>query len=191
LSNSETGGGSFNMEMFFYDSYCTNGCVFGQQNMFSFRRRHLGSKIDQRLVGSNLQIQSEKTAKLENELILSQVNDAISSFSDVSLVANMADQLRAAANTPKVQNPVAAVEAVAQELSLKESEKDSMLETFLRDRDYSKWGMASAVTEIANNEKIVSYDRANELEELGGKLLNLTGQQWDRFVKAEKQAVAA
>ena len=102
----------------------------------------------------------------------------------------MGDKLRAAANTPDVKEPVAAVQLAVKELELRESEGDSILETFIKDGDYSKWGLASAVTSVANNDD-TTYERACELEDVGAQVLELNLNQWTRFVEAEKVPVAA
>lgn len=186
LSNSETGGGAFKVEGFFYDDYCTNGCVFGVCDLISFKRTHIGGRI---AGNSNLELISQQTQIKENELILSQVDDAMRTLSDPANVKTMADALKDAASTPEVKDPIGAVELMASNLQLRDKEKNSMLETFLRDQDYTKFGMASAVTEVANNESIISYSRACEIEDLGGKVLNLNASAWSRYVEAE--AVAA
>lgn len=185
LSNSETGGGALKIEAFFYDSYCTNGCVWGIDKAFEFKRTHVGGKL---VSDAGLEVFSDATKKQEDELIVAQLTDAVKTISSPEAVAKLADTLRAAAATEFTKNPVQAVELAVKELPIREVEKDSILQTFLRDQDFSKFGLASAVTEVANNAEIASYDRANELEDLGGQILQLNAVQWNRYVNAEKIA---
>lgn len=187
LSNSETGAGAFKIEAFFYDSYCTNGCVFGVCNLFNFKRTHIGGRV---AGDSNLQLTSQRTQSIENQLILSQVDDAMSTLANPENVRTMAEALKTAANTPKVRNPIAAVELLATNLQLREKEKNSMLETFLRDQDYTQFGLSSALTEVANNESVASYARACEIEEFGGSVLSLNQSAWRRYVEAEPAQAA-
>ena len=100
----------------------------------------------------------------------------------------MADNLRALTQTEQAKNPIAAVDYLVQELPIKEKEKDSILTTFLRDGDFSQFGMASAVTEVANNPELANLDRVNELETIGGKILDLDLRQWGKIANAEKVA---
>ncbi len=181
LSNSETGAGAFKIEAFFYDSYCTNGCVYGVENLFNLKRSHLGCRLDG---NSNLLLTSDRTRELENQAILSRITDAVTTLTDVDNARAMANKLRAAATTPQVTNPVAAVELLASSYQLRDKEKHSILETFLRDRDYTQFGLSSALTEAANNESIVTYARACELETLGGKVLDINPGTWKRFAEA-------
>lgn len=58
-----------------------------------------------------------------------------------------------------------------------------VVKSFVGDRDYSKWGMADAVTQVANETR--SYERATELELMGGKIIDMPPSQWSRYVSAE------
>ena len=185
LSNSEVGRGSLKIETFFFDSYCTNGCVWGVEDAFSFSRSHVGGRL---IEGVDFQVVSDDSRELADKLIISQVNDAMKAISNPENVAQMADKLRQAANSPVCKEPVAAVEKAVKELGLNEKEKDSILNTFLRDQDFSKWGLASAITEAANKSDVATYDRANDLEEIGGKVLAMPMNIWNGFVTAERVA---
>ncbi len=187
MSNSETGHGSLKLEAFFYDGYCLNGQVYNVEEAFSFRRTHLGGRL---IEGVDFEVLSEKSRKLEDATIISQISDVMGAIAKPEFAQAMGDKLRAAANTPNVKEPVAAVELAVKELELREGESDSILETFIKDGDYSKWGLASAVTSVANDDD-TTYERACELENIGAKVLELSLQQWTRFVVAEKVPVAA
>ncbi len=187
MSNSETGHGSLKLEGFFYDGYCLNGQVYNVEEAFSFRRTHLGGRL---IEGVDFEVLSEKSKELEDATIISQVSDVMGALAKPEFAQAMGDKLRAAANTPDVKEPVAAVELAVKELELREGESDSILETFIKDGDYSKWGLASAVTSVANSDD-TTYERACELEDVGAKVMQLNLQQWTRFVEAEKVPVAA
>lgn len=181
MANSETGHGSLNIRGFFYDSYCTNGCVFGQQDAFTYSRTHLGGRL---IEGVDYEVLSDESRALEDRTIISQVSDVMRAMGSKEFSDKLGDKLRAAAHTERVERPTAAVDLAVKELDLKESERDSILETFIADRDYTQWGLASAVTAQANDEQI-SYERACELEDIGGKILSMQLQQWSKFVHAE------
>lgn len=177
MTNSETGRGSFKVEAFFFDSYCLNGCVFGTKDAFSLSRTHLGGKL---IEGQDFEIISRDTQKAEEDLIGKQVRDMIAAIANPDNVQKMADRLRETANTPLVTKPVAAVELAVKNLALREVEKDGILETFLRDQDYTQYGLAAAVTEQANDSKKASFTRACELEDIGAKILSMSLKEWTR-----------
>ena len=181
MSNSETGQGSLGITGFFYDDYCTNGCVFGAQDAFAFSRSHLGGRL---IEGTDYAVISEETRKKEDALIISEVTDVMNAIADPEFSKAMGDKLRAAASTESVKDPVATVDKAVKELDVLESERNSVLETFIRDGDYSKFGLASAITEVANNDN-TSYPRACELEDLGAKVLEMDLRRWNTYVHAE------
>lgn len=185
LSNSETGQGAYRVEAFFYDSYCKNGAVFGRKEIFSFERNHLGGRL---IEGVEYSVVSESTQRLQGDLLKSQTHDTIAALCSPERVDMMADALRRAATSVPVKHPVAAVDMAIKALPLRESERESILETFLRDQDYTQYGLAAAVTEVANSENKATFKRACELETIGGLILDLNPAQWDRYVEAELAA---
>jgi len=184
MSNSETGSGTLAIEGFFYDGYCLNGCVFGRVEAFSFKRTHLGGRL---IEGVDFEVISDKSRELEDKAIISQVSDVMASMANPEFAQKMVDRLRATTLTGDVQSPVNAVDFAVKELDLREDEKEGILTTFIEDRDYSQWGLASAITQIANKNE-TSYERACELENVGANIIDLNQVQWNRFVQAEKVA---
>ena len=148
------------------------------------QRRHLGSRL---IEGECFEVLSDATRALEDKAVISAVNDGLHALSDPSRVAAKADKLRATSESEAAQFPIAAVDLAVKELDLRESERDGILETFLRDNDHTQFGLASAVTEQANSTE-VPYARACELEDIGGQILQLSMQRWTQIAHA---AVAA
>lgn len=184
ISNSETGQGGFTVEGFLFDSYCLNGYVWGVEQAFSFNRRHVGGKL---VEGQDFEIFTDETRRMQDELIVAEARDAMTTMIDPERVRAMGERLVAIKAGEKAGSPIAAVEVTVKELDIRESEKDSILETFLRDGDYSQWGMAAAVTEVANSDD-VTYDRACELENIGGQLIAMDLNRWTKIATAEKVA---
>jgi len=176
LSNSETGNGSLKFEGFFYDGYCTNGCVFGKESVFTFSRNHIGGKL---IEGTDFEIVSDDTRKKQDAAIVAEVRDGIQALANPEFVGQMVEQLRAAANTSQAANPTATVDMAIKELDLRDSERESILTTFLQDGDYSQFGLHAAVTQVANDPKLADYDRACELEDIGAQILAFNLRQWE------------
>lgn len=180
ISNSETGKGAFHISGFFFRDFCWNGCVFGKHEAFSYSRRHLGAKFD---IGEV--VFSEATRRKQRELIVAEMGDALKAMTSPDTVTKMGDRLRALKDGTQVSDPVAAVDLLVREVSdLRKADQTSILESFIKDQDYSQWGMVNAVTQLANADEI-SYDRSCEIEELGAKLVSLNSQQWNRYAMAE------
>lgn len=187
LSNSEIGTGSLNISAFFFRSFCHNGCVFGKTDAFSFKRTHLGGTL---IEGADFEVMSDKSKRLEDEAMLSQVTDVMHAIATPEFVDQMGNKLRSLKSGEAIKNPVPAVELLAKDHGLTQGEADQVLQNLIEDRDYSRWGMVNAVTKVANTEK-VDYDRASDLEVLGSKLIDITNMQWKRLVEAEPVTIAA
>lgn len=184
MGNSETGAGTMVIEGFFFDGYCLNGCVFGKIDAFTFKRTHLGGRL---IEGVDFEVISDESRELEDKAIISQVSDVMKALAKPEFAQKMVDRLRATTETGDVQSPVNAVDMAVHELDLRDDEKESILTTFIEDRDYSQWGLASAITQVANLEA-TTYERSCELENVGANVIDLNQLQWNRFIQAEKIA---
>lgn len=187
LRNSEIGAGSAEISAFFYRDFCYNGCVFGKADAFSYRRVHLGGTL---IEGTDFEVMSDKSKKLEDEVILSQVTDVMHAIATPEFVNMMGNKLRSLKEGTTIENPVPAIEVLAKENGLTQTESDQVLQNLIEDRDYSRWGMVNAVTKVANSDA-VDYDRASDLEVLGSRLIDINAASWKRISEAVPVAIAA
>src|SRR6266851_4456893 len=79
--------------------------------------------------------------------------------------------LREAAGIRILGDPTKAVEQLQTRFNLNNDEKGSVLRALVEGGDLSMWGLANAVTRIA--EEAPTYDRATDLEAIGGPVLAL------------------
>jgi hypothetical protein len=184
MGNSETGRGKTFIRGFFYRDYCTNGCVFGSEDAFEFSRTHLGGRL---LDGIDYEIMSDTSKALEDKAIVSQVSDVMHALADREFHQKMADRLRSLTHTSALRRPVAAMQQLAKDMDLSQSETDQALTNLLTDNDLTQWGAVNAVTRLANDAE--DYERANELEKVGAAIIDLNRNQWTRY--AELETVAA
>lgn len=182
LTNSEVGRGSLQLKSFFYRDYCTNGCVFGAQDMFNFKRTHVGKQIE----GIDYQVFSDETLAADDALLMNQLTDVVKAASDPVFFEKMVAKLRQTTETEQIRDPEAAVQLLAKEFDLRDTERKQALYNLIEDRDMTLFGAFNAVTKIANETE--SYDRASDLEEIGGKLIDLSMRDWHRIATAEKVA---
>jgi len=187
LRNSEIGSGSVSIAAFFYRSFCYNGCVFGKTDAFEYKRVHLGGAL---IEGVDFEVLSDKSKKHEDETILSQVHDVMHAIATPEFVNQMGDKLRSLREGDGIKYPIPAIELLAKDHGLNQTESDEVLKNLIEDRDYSRWGVVNAVTKVANSE-VVDYDRAADLEVIGSKLIDITNANWKRMVEAVPVAIAA
>ncbi len=75
-----------------------------------------------------------------------------------------------------------AVEVLGNTTGLLQGEQDGILSKLISGADLTQYGLVQAVT--AYSQDVESYDRASELEELGGKLVDLSPSEWQPIAVA-------
>lgn len=177
ISNSEVGLGSLSVQPLVFRLVCTNGMVMNDSGL---SRYHVGGKVGD---GANIEaLLRDETKAADDRALMLKLQDVVrASLSQIQFDAALA-KMRAAAEGVTVARPVQAVESLAKSFTLSTSEKDSVLSNLIRGQDYSRWGMLNAVTAVANDHE--SYDRATELEEMGGRILDLAANDWRLIAEA-------
>jgi hypothetical protein len=94
------------------------------------------------------------------------------------------DMRRATEPETKVENPVAATQALAATYDLTEREEQSVLRFLVEGGDLTQWGVANAVTAAAKDAE--GYDRLVEMEEIGGALVEMPRREWGAIREAEE-----
>jgi len=191
MGNSEVGKSTFYIRGFLYNGFCLNGQVYGTTETMALKQVHIGSKLG---LTDDL-VLSEDTQRKEDDLIISAARDVLVHLSSPDFTKKVGERVAMLRGTKAVKDPHAAVEAITKELRLSDVESKGVLESFIRDQDYTQWGMVNAVTEQANPvnrlgaTRDVSYPRASKIEEMGNKIINLPANRWNRI--AETVAIAA
>lgn len=93
------------------------------------------------------------------------------------------EQYREANERTMGEDPVTVVEKIAERFALVESERSSVLKHSMQGADLSAWGLANAITGIGGDVK--DYDRANELEALDGKVIELAPSECRHMAEAK------
>jgi hypothetical protein len=176
ISNSETGHGSIIVRQFIHRLVCLNGMTIDEAGT---SRRHVGSANAR----GELDYQSDTMVAMKQALT-KQLRDHVMDCVDEDKFKATVDKFNASAQDELDSSiePEDAIESVGKRFSLSESEVKQAKRSLLEDGDYSRWGFANAITNIAH--KSEDYDRATELQELGGNIINLNPKQWQRVALA-------
>ena len=177
ITNSEIGSGAFQVMPFWMRLWCLNGCASMVKGA-GVKRNHLGKTI----AGQGVIEYQQDTIAAAAQATLLECRDAVTAFADPKYFETFVETLRDATDSIVAERPVKAVEVLGKVIGLNDGEQESILERFIRGSDYSKYGMLNAVTNLANDTD--SYDRASELELLGGKVLDLNPTQWSEIALA-------
>ena len=177
ITNSEIGLGAVTVSPFMNFLACLNGMVLNKSGL---RAAHLGTRLD--VDDQIAALLADDTRKTLDRGVLLKVRDTVRSLLDPK-----AHQVRVDAMSEQTQqvvtgSPAAAIEVLANDFGLVEGEKASVLRHLIQGGDISRFGLMNAVTRTA--EDAASYDRATEIEAMGGRLLELPSKDWQRIAVA-------
>jgi len=180
ITNSEIGLGALDIRPMIYRLICTNGMVSGYTiSEGRMRKTHLGAQVQ---AGNDNIVFQDDTQAANDQALMLQIRDAIQQLSDPAQFMALMDKMRQSTEGQQIERPVQAVEALSKAFILPQSESDNILEQLIKGQDYSRWGMLNAVTVLANDYH--SYDRAVELETIGGRILNMPANTWNSIAEA-------
>lgn len=178
ISNSEVGLGAFQVRPLVYRLVCTNGMI---AETGGIRRNHVGRRVESN--GEDASIFQDDTLAADDRALALKMRDAVRDSMNAASFGNLLARMREATEGPRIEKPVKAVEVLQKAVPISQGEGESILERLIRDGDYSRWGMLNAITHLANDDA-VGYDRAVELQQIGGRLLTLNTSEWHRIAVA-------
>jgi hypothetical protein len=178
ISTSEVGRGNLMVESGVWTRACTNLATFGA----AMKRRHVGSKIQSSL-DSVEELLSDRTKELENAALMSKVRDVVrGAFNEAQFEATTRKLAGAAQDQIKPEQVVEVVERAGKRFSFSEIERKSVVAKLIGGGDLTRYGLHSAIT-LASQDLAIDYDRATELESIGGEVIELSTRDWREIVK--------
>jgi hypothetical protein len=170
ITNSEVGLGAITVKPFCLRLVCTNGMVRDKSVM---RAAHVGRKVEADEITALL---SDGTKRLEDMAVLSKVRDVIKAAFDETKFREWIDRMSNASEQEIGGDIPKVVELLAENYTLAADERSDVLKHLIQGGDLSRWGLANAVTRAAEDR--LSFDRATELETVGGALIDLPDSEW-------------
>jgi len=175
ISNSEVGQGSLLVQPLVYRLVCQNGMVAGD----SVRRYHVGRQIDS---DDALSVYRDETLVADDRAFWLKVSDVVRAAVSEVRFSSLLQQLRLSSEGPRLEQPQLGVEELGRRFHLTEGERDSVLRHLIEGGDLSQYGVLNAVTRASQD--VPDYERATELEALGGTVLAMDGAQWRNLAGA-------
>jgi len=178
ISNSEVGMGALSIQGGVYDQFCSNLASFGERSM---RRAHVGQK--QTIAEGDLYAMlSDKSKRLNNAALWSTVRDVVRAVFDRAKFDSLCDKIEGS-HADKIEGDVVkVVELSTRKLGLLEAEGKSVLKHLIEGSDLSRFGLYNAITRMSQD--VESYDRATELERIGGQVIELPKAEWKVLAEA-------
>jgi hypothetical protein len=165
IQNSEVGSGSLVIAPFSLRLSCTNGAT---HNALGMRKAHLGRAIVGEPGDVAAEFLSDEARQADDQAFFLKARDLLTATLSGEMLNRLLGSMREATED-KIREPEQTVEAVAVQIGLNETERTNVLRNLIEGADLSRWGMANAITRAA--EDAADYDRASELERLGGDLM--------------------
>ena len=175
IENSEVGHGAFSVKQMVFRLVCLNGLIRGE----TLRQTHVGARITG---GGDDRLWSDATRRSEDHTILLAAKDVVKAAVDETRFQALVARLGETCNTPASVDPVATVTMLGKTHSLSEGEQGKVLACFVSDAAQNGLGLFGAVNAVTRaSQNVTDYERATELEELGGKLLDTTPSEWRKL----------
>jgi hypothetical protein len=169
--NSEVGAGALGVALFCERLSCTNGMTLETV----FRRAHIGRKHD----GDEQDVSqyfSSETRQADDKALWLKFRDTVKGIMSRENVEAVTDRMNKAAGR-EIADPTQAVAVVVRRFGLNDADREPLFHYLNKDKDFSQWGLANAVTRYAEDQK--DYERSSLLESLGGKLIDLGDGEWE------------
>ena len=181
ISNSEIGLGSVKIEPLIYRLVCTNGMILPDR---MYRKRHIGKKqlTDEEEYAE--EIFRKETIKASNKAYMMKIEDIIRGALNEKIFRDTIEKMRNANQVTIDVDPEETVKALGQKFPITEPERIRITDNYIDDANYTQYGLANAVTKTAN--KTMDYERATELERMGGLILDADIQTLLKKVDSRK-----
>ena len=121
------------------------------------------------------ELYSDETLAQDDKAFFMKVQDTVRCAADEARFLLTVDKLREAMQIPLEHQPVQEVELLADRFSLTENERGDIFRQLFISGDSTRYGLLNAVTAASQN--VVDYERATELERIGGEILSMPIQK--------------
>jgi hypothetical protein len=185
ISNSEVGLGALSIDTGMLTKACTNLVWFFKDGM---RRRHVGSKLAGFEGEEVRHLLTDDTKRATDKAVWMQVSDVVRGAFEEAKFEERLVKVGKLAAIPLEGDPVKVIDLTAKRFNIAEGEKGSILQHLIRGGDLTAYGLFNAVTRTA--EDAGNYDRATELEQLGGQIIELPRNDWQRINAEAKRKQA-
>jgi hypothetical protein len=178
ISNSEVGHGALSIETGVYTKVCTNLAMIGS----NLRKYHSGSRAT--VTNEVYALLTDDTRRATDRAVWMQVRDLVKgAFDQARFDATLGKLKDATKNAIPADQAVEVIERAGRHFSLSEGERKGILGRLIESSDLTRYGLHAAITRYSQD-AIVTYDRASELERIGGDVIELPSNDWRALVAA-------
>jgi len=161
--------------------WCLNGAVLDDAGKYGFTQVHVGKQVTNEGSQNYIAYQDE-TLQADDKALQLKMRDVVQSLATGPMWDDIVNGLQQAASSEPIADPVEAVKVLGKACTLSEGEQKSVLTSLIQGGDLTKWGAGNAITSVANT--LDDYDRATELQQIGGKLFTMPTKEWQQVANA-------
>lgn len=169
ISNSEVGLGAVNIMPLVHRLVCSNGMIV---NDAKFSARHIGTKADEGIMN----LLTDETKEASDRAIFMKIRDVVQASFDETKFNMFVDMMIEATEDKIEGDPIESIKILGKKKNILEHEQKGILKHLIEGADLSRYGLLNAVTRYSQD--VESYDRATELEAIGGDILTLDRKEW-------------
>jgi len=170
ISNSEIGLGALRIQALVYRLVCKNGMISQDASM---KKYHVGRAFGNE---GSLEFFKDETLLADDRAFMLKVRDTINATADEAKFQVIIDQVRQTTEREIEGDPVEGVKVLQNKFNMNDEERTGILKHLIKGGDLTQYGLMNAVTR--QSQDVEDYDRATELEEIGGKIIELPKNQW-------------
>lgn len=160
-------------------------CKNGWKTNRSYRRAHLGSKLEQLPDG----MLSERTQRMQHATLLSEMYDAMSYIFNEGQFLETAQKIdRNTEQKVSTEEAKSVIQVVGSVMSISDETKDALFAQYLSEKtvdgeaDNSQNGIVQAITAQGSSLAQLDYESALPFETVGGKIFNLQPVKFKELV---------
>jgi hypothetical protein len=173
IRNSEVGAGRFEVGPYLWKLDCLNGMV---SNVGRMARAHVGSRVGE-ISEDGFSVFANDTIEADDKAFFLAARDLVkNALTDVTFEAIVESMRKSTEAETRVGDVIGATEKLASTFDLSDGERSSVLASLIEGGDLSQWGVANAVTATARD--VDDYDRLVDLEEIGGRIVEMPRGDW-------------
>jgi hypothetical protein len=149
------------------------------------KRTHVGAKhrlTDGLDVADLESIMSSATKKKTMEALWMQVRDVLASAFDEKVITKRLEAIAETAGRKITGKVEKVLEVVQERFDLNDDERESIFKHLIEGGSLTQYGLHAAITRSAQDS--ANYDRATDLEYLGGKVIDLPANDWRVLAEA-------
>ena len=171
IRNSEVGLGAVSVSLFIFRLICKNGMTVPGAGS---RTNHIGRNLS--TSEDVYELFTDETMEADDRAVLLKVRDLVKAAASDLQFNKVVDKMREAANSTRIADPVGAVEELGRRFYMPQDEQKGVMQHLIEGHDLSAYGLLNAVTRFSQD--VDSYERATELEHIGGQILDLSQSEW-------------